>query len=159
MELSRRRRNTYRNKIRSLEKNAGWLNEKLQLLLLVDKPGNFPVASTSTSVPSGRGRPRELFLTSSERSKKRKTKQRREQSESKEPAYDTQMSLRAAGESDAASLVQETLNTTSSRPLKMMLAWLNRDKNVVISDIPEKALALFVKRSLTKRTHTETNLF
>src|SRR5699024_9529309 len=96
------------------------------------------------------GRPTMKFSASSERSKRRKTEPLRSQYSQEELAFATQMSLRASGETEAAKLMTEALDTTPTRASKIRQSWLKKEDKIVIPYSFEEALALFVNAKLTK---------
>lgn len=90
----------------------------------------------------------------SEKSKRRKTEVIRTQISKSELIYATYAILRLSGKKDAAKLLNESTNTTPTRPSKIRKCWENKNKKINANHMNEdKTLSLLVNAKLTKRQY------
>jgi hypothetical protein len=103
-----------RNQQYFVSKNAEWLEQEINLhIKVITKPKETEYEMPCTSGICGR---RKLtFEESRERIKRRKSKDLRKSVGFTELAYANKMSLRSAGNTDAAKLFNEALETTPRR--------------------------------------------
>ncbi|KAF2905743.1 hypothetical protein ILUMI_00433 [Ignelater luminosus] len=98
---------------------------------------------------SGVRRLQKTFLESSKRTKRRITEELQKHHETQKLTYAAHMSLRSAGETDAAKLMNEALDTTPTTATRIRKAWLQQ-KETIVTYTPEKTLSLFIETKLTK---------
>lgn len=133
-------------------KNAEWLNGDFKFPKIAEDLPDINQPSTSRS-----GRPKLSFEESSERSKRRKTKDLAGKHGRQQLTHAVQVSLKSAGEKDAAKLVKEALQTTPTRSSKIAEAWMKKQKTVV-PYTPDEALSLFVETKMTKSQYLKIRL-
>jgi hypothetical protein len=101
-------------------------------------------------IPAMIGRPKTYFQSSSDRSKQGKTVTLRGIFSAPELSYAAQMSLRSAGEQDAAYLFEEAMATPTTAS-KMRHAWKVKQENMGITSFTsDEALSFFVNAKLSK---------
>ncbi|KAK4884112.1 hypothetical protein RN001_000383 [Aquatica leii] len=106
------------------DRNSDWLDEDLLELpseAIADEVVDESLPSTSS------GRPSTSFSELGDRSKRRKTKKLREQYGSGELAYAAQMSLRSAGQKDAAKLIYEALLAPPNEEEEVLVTAMSQD--------------------------------
>ena len=123
--------------------HSEWLNQEIIL----------PLEDPVDEIPALVGRPKTPFQSSSDRSKRRKTVKRRAMFSAPELSYAAQMSLRSAGEQDAAHVFKEAM-ATPIRASKMRHAWkVKQEKMGITSFTSDEALSLFVNAKLSKHQY------
>lgn len=121
---------------RFLQNNAKWLTGTIKLSAWVKQK-------------TGRPRPSKEFGELSDRSKRRKTKELRAQVPDATLTYAAQMSLRAAGKSDASAIIKEiTKSPTRAYKIRKVITQ-NKEKNIQRLSTME-ALSMFVEAGLSR---------
>ncbi|KAL4714288.1 hypothetical protein ACJJTC_009640 [Scirpophaga incertulas] len=123
---------------RFLQNNAKWLTGTIKLSAWVKQK-------------TGRPRPSKEFGELSDRSKRRKTKELRAQVPDADATltYAAQMSLRAAGKSDASAIIKEiTKSPTRAYKIRKVITQ-NKEKNIQRLSTME-ALSMFVEAGLSR---------
>lgn len=130
-----------------LKEHEDWLNEDLNFNMLV-APEDLSQPSTSG------GRPQKSFKESSEKSKKRKVQHLLHNYSSDELTFATQVSVRASGKRDAATIIQELSTSSPKRATKYKKARkiFNTPKEKR-PYTPDEALAFFISNNLTVQTY------
>ena len=126
-----------------LNANEEWLNEELTFMFHESYPGSS----------SGVGRPKKSFEDSSTKTRKRKIQHLLQEYDVQELSLATQLSVRASGKRDAASLIQEVSAASPTRATGYKKARKRSAKREQRPYTPEEALALFISNGFTVQTY------
>lgn len=124
-----------------------WLGEEIELDMIYE--------TSLVGIPSSSlGRPQKTFEDCSKKTKKRKIKHLVQEYSQGQLSYAAELSVRASGKRDAASLIQEVASSSPRRAT----SYKKTRKRVLMRNeqrpyTPEEALAFFVSNHLTVQTY------
>lgn len=160
-EINRRWTKSGRIKNNFLSKYSTWLHKEV-IITLPAPPTPLEAAGEVAELPrpstSRAGRPAKDYKLSSDRSKRRKTSELIKNISTPEITHAAKMKLRSTGQHTAAKLVEEAIETTPTRAIKIREAW----KRKGTSPIPfsaDRALSLLVDCKSSRKTYEIHRMF